>query len=71
MWFAPLGTDGQPDRAAVEPFASGMGAAVDLKNGPGGDLYYPDAWTNEIVRIRYVPGNAAPWRGSPRRPRRT
>ncbi len=59
MWFVGLDAAGNPDPTKVEPFASEMQAPVDLKVGPGGDLYFADAF-GAVVRLAYREGNADP-----------
>jgi glucose/arabinose dehydrogenase len=44
---------------AIETFATGVGAPVDLRTGPGGDLFYADIFDGSIVRI-YVGDPAEP-----------
>ena len=46
-----LPTNGIPDPTKVENFAMNIGAAVDLRTGPGGDLFYVDIFNGRIRRI--------------------
>ncbi|HZB71861.1 MAG TPA: PQQ-dependent sugar dehydrogenase [Acidimicrobiales bacterium] len=45
------GTNGLPDPTQVETFASGIGGPVDLRTGPGGDLFYVDVFDGSLRRI--------------------
>ena len=57
IWAMLPGTDGVPDPARVETFASGIGGPVDLRTGPGGDLFYVDVFDGSLRRIFVgVPG---------------
>jgi glucose/arabinose dehydrogenase len=50
--FALLpGSNGLPDPARQETFASGIGGPVDLRTGPGGDLFYVDVFDGTMRRI--------------------
>jgi glucose/arabinose dehydrogenase/PKD repeat protein len=60
IWVMRKGTNGLPDPALVEPFASGLGSLVDLRTGPGGDLFYLDAAVGRLKRIHYDESNAPP-----------
>ena len=59
IWAMPLGPDGEPDASARFTFASAAPNPVDLKVGPGGDLYYVDIG-GRINRISYVAGTEPP-----------
>jgi glucose/arabinose dehydrogenase len=52
--FFPKGSGGVPNASGMELVASSIGNPVDLRTGPGGDLYYVDHDNGRIVRIRYV-----------------
>ena len=60
IWFMPIGTDGLPDPAQRETFASGAEGVVGLTAGPDGSLYYPDIVNGAIKRISYPSSNQAP-----------
>ncbi len=61
IWFAPSDANGQPDFTRRETFMATPGHfPVDLQSGPGGELFYPDIVTGEVMRSRYVAGNQAP-----------
>jgi len=46
--------DGVPDGAAhLEVFATGAAGLVELRSGPGGDLFFPSIFTGRLVRIRH------------------
>jgi glucose/arabinose dehydrogenase len=45
------GSNGLPDPARKETFASGIGGPVDLRTGPGGDLFYVDVFDGTLRRI--------------------
>ena len=52
------GSNGQPDPATIQTFVSSAAGPVDLKVGPGGDLYYVDLNVGTIRRIRANSGQA-------------
>lgn len=61
IWFAPADGTGRPDFSQRELFMQTINHyPVDLQVGPGGDLYYVDVVTGELMRIRYAPGNQSP-----------
>ncbi len=57
-----LETDGTTLTRAPEPdaFASSIGGPVSMHAGPGGDIYYGDYFTGDVVQIKYAPGNRPP-----------
>jgi PKD repeat protein len=58
IWAMRRGSNGLPDPAQVMTFASGAAQPVDLRFGPGGDLFYVDLG-GTVRRVRYVgPGQA-------------
>lgn len=57
MW--PDGS-GEPDPGQVFTFAGPIPKAVELKTGPGGDLFYVDYEGGAVRRIRYFAENAPP-----------
>lgn len=60
VFAMPVGADGDPDPALVQPFAAGASDPIDLQAGPGGDLFYVDAAAGEVRRISYSAGNTTP-----------
>jgi glucose/arabinose dehydrogenase/PKD repeat protein len=60
IWVMPAGTNGVPDPARRATFISNAAFPVDLKTGPGGDIFYVDIVGGTIRRIRYTAGNQAP-----------
>jgi glucose/arabinose dehydrogenase len=66
IWVMMPRADGLPDRANIQSFVgvdSAGGAArhpVDLKIGPGGDLFYVDMEDGTVHRITYTIGNQPP-----------
>lgn len=54
IWVMEKGADGVPAPGLVRPFVQGAAGPVDLKIGPGGDLYYADLSGGTIRRIRYT-----------------
>jgi glucose/arabinose dehydrogenase len=60
IWAMPIGTNGQPDTANAKTFVAGAATPVDLKVGPGGDLFYVDFGGGTIHRIRFTAGNQPP-----------
>ena len=55
----PLGSNGEPDPTGVTSLISGV-TPVDIKVGPGGDIYWVDAVTKEVDRLRPIIGNLPP-----------
>lgn len=60
IWFMPPGANGLPDRAAIQTFATNLGSVVDLRTGPGGDLFYIDIVGSQLRRIHFDAGNVPP-----------
>jgi glucose/arabinose dehydrogenase len=65
IWAMMPGANGLPDPASIRSFvgvnaAGGAGHPVDLKIGPGGDLFYVDMEDGTIHRIIYTVGNRPP-----------
>jgi glucose/arabinose dehydrogenase len=64
IWLMPASPGAAPNVAARQLFASGTGSVVDLRAGPGGDLFYVDinpvAGAGNVRRIRYTANNTAP-----------
>jgi glucose/arabinose dehydrogenase len=56
IFVMPPDASGVPDKAAVQAFATAPGP-VDLKIGPGGDLFYVSVW-GTIHRISYSTNTA-------------
>jgi len=66
IWVMPVGAGGVPDAGAVAFFGE-LAEPVQLKVGPGGDLFYADFGTfadsvpgGSIRRIRFQADNASP-----------
>jgi PKD repeat protein len=60
IWAMRRGTNGLPDPTQRETFASAAANPVDLKIGPGGDLFYVDL-AGTIRRISFTsPSNTPP-----------
>ncbi len=66
IWAMLPGTNGLPDPARLQSFvgvdAAGgaAGHPVDLKTGPGGDLFYVDVENGSVHRITFTAANQAP-----------
>ncbi|MEO6025999.1 MAG: PQQ-dependent sugar dehydrogenase, partial [Candidatus Binatia bacterium] len=60
IWAVPLGPDGEPDLSQRQTFVSGAFTPVDLKIGPGGDLYYVGINFGAVMRISYVAASQPP-----------
>ena len=66
IWAMLAGTNGLPDPARLQSFvgvdAAGgaAGHPVDLKTGPGGDLFYVDMEDGTVHRITYTAANQPP-----------
>jgi glucose/arabinose dehydrogenase len=60
IWAMLKGTDGQPDPAQRVTFAAAAANPVDLKTGPGGDLFYVDLTGGTIRRISFQGANTPP-----------
>lgn len=56
IWAMHAGEDGVPDPHDISLFA--RADVVDLEVGPGGDLYYVDAYGGTVRRIAYRGGQA-------------
>ncbi len=59
IWAIPTGSDGLPDISKRRTFVGGAAQPVDLRIGPGGDLFYVDLG-GTIRRIRYFNQNQPP-----------
>lgn len=53
IWTMPIGSDGQPDRGGIRPFAVGVVRPVQLLIGPDGDLFYIALDVGQLRRISY------------------
>ena len=53
IWVMPNGVDGLPDPAARSTFMANAASPVDLRTGPGGDLFYVDFSGGTIRRISH------------------
>ena len=60
IWVMFAGANGLPDPATRTTFRNSAAAPVQLKIGPGGDLYYVDFTGGTIRRIAYTSTNQAP-----------
>ncbi|HEY6058300.1 MAG TPA: LamG-like jellyroll fold domain-containing protein, partial [Candidatus Limnocylindrales bacterium] len=60
IWFMPALGSGRPDISRISTFVAGASNPVDLKIGPGGDLFYVDFDLGAIHRVRYTAGNQPP-----------
>jgi hypothetical protein len=56
MWVMYPGASGEPDPGNLQTFATELGAIVDLKVGPDGDVFYIDIRLGELRRISYSGG---------------
>ena len=54
IWMMPKGADGSPDPSARSTFMVGAASPVDLKIGPGGDLFYVDFSGGTVRRITHT-----------------
>lgn len=54
IWVMFRGANGDPDPSTTQVFVSGNPAAVDIKIGPKGDLYYVDIYGGTLHRIRFT-----------------
>ena len=60
IWVMFSGANGLPDPATRTTFRNNAANPVQLKIGPGGDLYYVDFTGGTIRRISYTPTNQSP-----------
>jgi glucose/arabinose dehydrogenase len=62
IWAMVPGTNGLPDPSRLQSFVGvdAAGHPVDLKTGPGGDLFYVDMDDGSIHRITYTAANQPP-----------
>ena len=60
IWSMFLGTNGLPDPATRAVFVADAANPVELRIGPGGDLFYVDFDGGTIRRIQFMSGNQAP-----------
>lgn len=60
----PLDGSGQPDPTKVVSIASNV-APVDIKVGPGGDVFYVDIVAKQLIRIRPASGPSASFTATP------
>jgi glucose/arabinose dehydrogenase len=60
IWAMLKGTNGLPDPAQRVTFAAAAANPVDLKTGPGGDLFYVDLTGGTIRRISFQGANTPP-----------
>lgn len=60
IWAMKAGGNGLPNPSNIETFVAGASNPVDLKIGPGGDLFYVDFEGGTVHRIVYLSSNQAP-----------
>ncbi|GAA2586248.1 PQQ-dependent sugar dehydrogenase [Actinomadura fulvescens] len=60
VWVMKAGTDGLPDPAQIETFATRSGGLVELQAGPNGDIFGVDIGAGSIVRYTYHGVNNPP-----------
>ena len=60
IWVMFKGADGLPNPANRAVFMPGASSPVDLRTGPGGDLFYADREGGSVQRISYTTGNLPP-----------
>ncbi len=60
IWVMFAGANGLPDPATSTTFRNNAAGPVQLKIGPGGDLYYVDFNTGTVRRISYTSTNQLP-----------
>ena len=60
IWFMPVGSNGIPNPALVQPFETGALGPVDLEIGPNGDLFYADLNNGLIHEIKFAGGGNQP-----------
>ena len=53
MWWMKAGPSGDPKPKMFKLFATGIDP-VDIKVGPGGDLFYVDWFNGQVRRISYT-----------------
>ena len=59
IWVMFKGASGAPDPATITPFLQRAAGPVQLKAGPGGDIFYVDL-AGSVHRIEYFAGNSPP-----------
>jgi uncharacterized repeat protein (TIGR01451 family) len=60
LWVMPTGSNGLPDPTKRANFLTPAANPVDIKIGPGGDLFYVDFNGGTIRRIEYFAANQPP-----------
>ena len=60
LWVMKAGSNGLPDPARRSNFLTPAANPVDLKIGPGGDLFYVDINGGTVRRIEYFSANQPP-----------
>jgi glucose/arabinose dehydrogenase len=60
IWFMRRGANGLPDPNQIENFLENSGNPVDIKTGPGGDLFYVDYDNGQIRRFQFTGANQPP-----------
>ncbi|NQX29550.1 PQQ-dependent sugar dehydrogenase [Microbacteriaceae bacterium VKM Ac-2854] len=56
----PIGSDGRPDPSQRVALSTKAGSPVQLRIGPGGDVYYIDIIAGTLLRIRSTAANVPP-----------
>jgi glucose/arabinose dehydrogenase len=59
-WVKYLTFDADGNVVAANDFLEGVGAIVDIRQGPEGALYLVDIWTGTVYRVVYDTDNNAP-----------
>ena len=60
IWAMLPDAGGLPDPARIRTFAAGAANPVDLRIGPGGDLFYADFDGGTVRRVTFTPANQPP-----------
>lgn len=60
LFVMRAGSNGLPDPATTSRFVLNAASPVQLRTGPGGDLFYLDIVGGALHRIRYFAGNQPP-----------
>jgi glucose/arabinose dehydrogenase len=60
IWAMIRGGSSLPSPSKIRTFVAGAAAPVDVRIGPGGDLFYVDFDGGTVRRVRYTGGNQAP-----------
>ena len=60
IWAVPSAANGLPNFSSAARVIVGATTPIDLKTGPGGEVFYADHDGGTVRRIRYSSGNQAP-----------